>query len=73
MGSITLLVSVGLGPCTTTTMMNFLVVRTRSMYKAIIGQPMLNALREITSTYHLKKKFPMEPDIGEVCGEQVLA
>lgn len=68
-GSFTLPVTVGSSPSTTTTMTDFLVVRTRSTYNAIIGHPTLNAIKAITSTYHLKVKFPTEAGIGEVCGE----
>ncbi|XP_041000666.1 uncharacterized protein LOC121246556 [Juglans microcarpa x Juglans regia] len=73
MGSITLPVSIGTDPHIATTMIEFLVVRTRSTYNAIIGRPTLNALEAITSTYHLKIKFLTKAGIGEVRGEQVLA
>lgn len=59
-GSIMLLISVGSEPCTTTRTIDFLVVRTWLAYGAIIGRPTLNAFRAITSTYHLKMKFPIE-------------
>ncbi|KAF5449296.1 hypothetical protein F2P56_029760 [Juglans regia] len=78
MGSITLPVFVGTYPYVATAMTAFLVVRTRLAYNAIIGRLMLNALNAISSTYHLKMKFPTSEvhrprGIGEVCGEQVLA
>lgn len=72
--SITHPVSVGSGLCIVmTTMMGFLVLRTRSTYNAIISHPTLNSIKVITSTYHLKIKFPTKAGVGEVCGEQVLA
>lgn len=64
MGSITLPISVGTDLYVATVMTEFLVVRTRSAYNAIIGRPTLNALKAITSSYHLKIKFPT----GEVRG-----
>ncbi|KAG2718576.1 hypothetical protein I3760_03G226800 [Carya illinoinensis] len=72
-GSSTLPVSIGVDPHIATIMTNFLVVRTRLAYNAIIGWPTLNTLRAITSKYHLKMKFHMEARIGKVHGEQVLA
>lgn len=51
---------------------NFLVVKTHCPYNAIIGQPMLNSLTVITSTYHLKMKFLRKTRVGGVCGETML-
>ncbi|XP_041020406.1 uncharacterized protein LOC121262037 [Juglans microcarpa x Juglans regia] len=73
MGSMTLPVSVGTDPYLATTMTEFLVVRTQSSYNALIGRPMLNTLKAITSTYHLKMKFSTKAGIGEVHGKQALA
>ncbi|XP_041001598.1 uncharacterized protein LOC121247293 [Juglans microcarpa x Juglans regia] len=73
MGSITLPVSVSTDPHIATSMTQFLLVRTWSAYNVIIGRPTLNALKAITSTYHLKMKFLTRAGIGEVRGEQVLA
>lgn len=70
--SIALLVSTGFGSHTTTTKINFLVVKTHSFYNNIIGRPTLNSLKAITSTHQLMIKFSTEIGIGEVCGEQVL-
>ncbi|XP_059436593.1 uncharacterized protein LOC132169597 [Corylus avellana] len=42
-------------------------------YNMIIGHPALNHLREVTSTYHLKVKFPTIEGVGEVKGDQVVA
>lgn len=47
-------------------MKNLLVVRSGSSYNAIIGQPKLNKIWEVTSAYHLKMKFPIDTGVGEV-------
>lgn len=52
-------------------MEDFLVVKTHLSYNAIIGRPTLNALKIITSMYHLKMKFSIEASVGEVSNEQV--
>lgn len=52
---------------------NFLVVDTTSVYNIIIGQPTLNALQVIMSTYHLAMKFPITVGVGVVYSSQVKA
>lgn len=54
-------------------MVDFLVVMAPSSYNAIVRHPTLNSLRAVTSTYHLKMKFPTNLGLGEVRGEHVLA
>ncbi|KAK2998712.1 hypothetical protein RJ639_022649 [Escallonia herrerae] len=44
-----------------------------SAYNAILGRPALNQLQAMVSTYHLKMKFPIENEIGEVKGDQPTA
>lgn len=39
----------------------------------VLGSPVLNKLRDVRSTCHLKMKFPTTIGVGEVRGEQVLA
>ena len=51
----------------------FLVVDCSSSYNAIIGRPILNSWKAITSTYHLSVKFPIEYGIGQVHGDQLAA
>ena len=51
----------------------FLVVDYSSTYNAILGQPILNSWKAVTSTYHLMIKFPTEYGVGEVRGDQVTA
>ncbi|KAJ0963165.1 hypothetical protein J5N97_028287 [Dioscorea zingiberensis] len=72
-GMITLPVTVGNSPRSSTVTTNFLVVRCASSYNVILGRPTLNALKAIISTYHLLLKFPTESGSGEVRGDQPLA
>ncbi|GFZ16012.1 hypothetical protein Acr_25g0004210 [Actinidia rufa] len=44
-----------------------------SPYNAILGRPTLGGIKAITSTYHLKMKFPTLTRIGEVKGDQKVA
>ncbi|XP_041001626.1 uncharacterized protein LOC121247324 [Juglans microcarpa x Juglans regia] len=73
MGAITLSGLARKAPKTVAIMSDFLVVKARSSYNAIQGCPTLNSLRAVTSTYHLKMKFPTDSGVDEVRGEQVLA
>ncbi|XP_042952216.1 uncharacterized protein LOC122289297 [Carya illinoinensis] len=72
-GAIMLPVTAGTGVQTATTMTDFLIVKAPSSYNAILGRPTLNHLRAVTSTYHLKMKFPTDGGMGEARGEQALA
>jgi hypothetical protein len=72
-GSIELLVTVGDHPTTKTIMVKFLLIDRPSAYNAILGRTALNDLNAITSTSHLKIKFPTERRVGEVRGEQGVA
>jgi hypothetical protein len=46
------------------------VVDRPSAYNAILGRAALNELEAITSTAHLKMKFPTKEGVGEVRGDQ---
>lgn len=72
LGSITLLVTVGLSSRQVTKEVNFLVVNYPSAYNAILGCPSLNQSREVTSTYHLMMRFPTDHGVGEVKGHQTI-
>lgn len=48
-------------------MINFLVIDFRLVYNIIIDQLILNLIRAIISTYHLKIKFPTKYGIKVVC------
>ncbi|GFY81798.1 hypothetical protein Acr_02g0000380 [Actinidia rufa] len=52
---------------------DFIVVDCPSPYNAILGRPTLGGIKAITSTYHLKMKFPTLTGIGEVKGDQKVA
>ena len=51
-------VSFGEKPKRSTSMSNFMVIKGRSSYNAIIERPTLVAMRAVTSIYHLCLKFP---------------
>lgn len=68
-GVMTLSVIVGMGMRTTTTMIDFLVMKAPSSYNAILRWPMLNNLKAVTSTYHFKMKFPTDSGVGEAQGK----
>jgi hypothetical protein len=72
-GSIELPVTAGDYPVTKTIMVKFLLIDRPSAYNAILGRTALNDLKAITSTSHLKIKFPIERRVGEVRGEQGVA
>ena len=63
-GTVTLSVVVGAYPQQVTKDMNFLVVDCSSSYNAIIGRPILNSWKAVTSTYHLSIKFAIEHEVG---------
>lgn len=56
-GGVELLVTVGSHLTQVTVSTNFLIVDAPFIYNAIIGQPTLNALRAVVSTYHLTLNF----------------
>ncbi|XP_040994331.1 uncharacterized protein LOC121240872 [Juglans microcarpa x Juglans regia] len=72
MAAITLPVTVDQDSHMETIMTDFLVFIASSSYNAILGCPTLNNQKVVTSTYHLKMKFPMETGVDEVQGEQIL-
>ncbi|GFY87779.1 hypothetical protein Acr_05g0014180 [Actinidia rufa] len=57
----------------TTVWQDFIVVDCPSPYNSILGRPTLGRIKAITSTYHLKMKFPTLTGIGEVKGDQKVA
>ena len=53
--------------------MDFIVVDAYSPYMAIVARPWLHALWAISSTLHLKVKYPSEDWIKELMGSQSMA
>ena len=72
-GTITLPVVVGSYPQQIIKEVNFLVVDCSSSYNAIIGRPILNSWKAVTSTYHLSVKFLTEYEIRQAQGDQLAA
>ena len=72
-GIVTLTVIAGTYPAQVTKEIDFLIVDCPSMYNIILGRLALNRLKAVTSTYHLKVKFPTIHAVGEIRGDQVLA
>ncbi|GFY91230.1 hypothetical protein Acr_07g0014260 [Actinidia rufa] len=73
LGWINLPITLGTEPHQTTVWQDFIVVDCPSPYNAILGRPMLGIIKAITSTYHLKMKFPTLTGIGKVKGDQKVA
>ncbi|KAK6117344.1 hypothetical protein DH2020_048935 [Rehmannia glutinosa] len=72
-GMITLPVSLGKEPNRKTRMIRFLIVDAPCSYNAMLGRPSLNAFQAVVSFYHLKMKFPVGEEVGEVGGDQYMA
>ena len=73
LGVVTLPMTVGDYSQQITKDVTFLVVDCLSAYNAILGQPTLNSLKAVTSTYHLMIKFPTKYGVAEIRGDQVAA
>ena len=71
--AVTLPVIVGDYPQQITNDIPFPVVDCSSVYNAIMGRPVLNSWKAVTSTYHLMIKFPTKHGVGKVRGDQVVA
>ena len=71
LGAITLLVTVEDYLQQITKDVTLLFLDCSSAYNTILGCPILNSWKAMTSTYHLMIKFPTEYGVGEVRGDQV--
>ena len=69
LGSTQLVLTLGNPPCQATTAVKFLIVDAPLAYKNLLGRPSLNALRAISSAYHMVIKFPAENGVGVVRGD----
>ncbi|GFS46031.1 hypothetical protein Acr_00g0099710 [Actinidia rufa] len=65
LGWIKLPITLGTEPHQTTVWQDFILVDCPSPYNAILGRPMLGGTKAMTSTYHLKIKFPTSTGIGK--------
>ena len=72
-GIVILTVIAGTYPVQVAKEIDFLIVNYPSTYNIILGRPVLNKLKAVTSTYYLKVKFPIAHGVGEIRGDQVLA
>jgi hypothetical protein len=63
MGQLRLLVVVGDEQHSTTTWVNFMIIRSPSPYNGIIGRPGISSMRAVPSTAHGMLKFPVEGGI----------
>lgn len=70
-GMITLLLTLGKWPKTSTEMVDILIMDLPSAYNVIIGRVFQSQISFIPSVRHLLIKFPIEKYIGIVCGDQL--
>ena len=73
LGMVTLPVTVGDYPQQITKDVSFLVVDSSSTYNAILGRPILNSWKAVTSTYQLMIKLPTKYGMRKVQGDQMVA
>nr|GFA28795.1 reverse transcriptase domain-containing protein [Tanacetum cinerariifolium] len=66
LGQLRLLVTIGHATHSTRAWMNFMVVKSMSPYKGIIGRPGLKAIQKVPSTVHGMLKFPVEGGIATI-------
>ena len=52
---------------------DFIVVEAYSPYTAILARPWLHTIGVVSSTLHVKLKYPTEEEVGELLGCQVVA
>ena len=69
-GIIKLAITLGEPPQAVTVMINFLAMKYPSTLNGVLGRPLLNALKVVTSIHCLKIKFPTAAGIGQIQGRQ---
>ena len=52
---------------------NFIVVDTYSPYTTIVARPWFHVMGVVSSTLHLKVKYPFEDQLEELIGSQSMA
>ncbi|GJY53667.1 hypothetical protein Tco_0445331 [Tanacetum coccineum] len=72
LGQILPMVSLGDGKHSTSTTMNFKVVRSPSPYNGIIGRPSLRKIQAVPSTAHGMLKFLVEGGIVTICNNTII-
>ena len=73
LGTVEIPAHFGTPPAAVTKTLKFYIVNSPSAYNMILGRPTLAALRAITSTTHLKMKFPTPHGVGECRGSTTSA
>ena len=73
LGSIQLVLTLGDPSCQATTTARFLLVDAPSAYNMLLGRPYLNAIKAISSAYHMMIMFPTTSGVGMVRGDQRVA
>ena len=73
LGSVQLVLTLGVPPCQATIIVRFLIVDAPLAYNMLLGRPSLNAIRVIPSAYHMVIKFPTTNGVGMVRGNQHIA
>ena len=66
LGSTQLVLTLGNPPCQATMAVKFLIVDAPSAYNMLLSRPSFNALRVISSAYHMVIKFPTKNRVGAV-------
>ncbi|XP_073138639.1 uncharacterized protein [Henckelia pumila] len=56
-----------------TSIVSFIIVDAPSAYNAILGRPAMTTFMAVASALHQKIKFPVDNEVGEVQGDQVIA
>ena len=65
-----LVLTLGNPLCQATIAVKFLIIDAPSVYNMLLGRPFLNALRAVSSAYHMVIKFPTENEVEVVRGDQ---
>ena len=73
LGSIQLVLTLGVPRFQATTAVRFLVIDAPSSYNILLGRPSLNVIRAIPSAYHMVIKFPTTNGVGMVRGDHRVA
>lgn len=69
-GTLYLAVTFGSTPRQLASKIKFYAVNAHSLYNIFLSRPMLTTIQAVTSTPHLKIKFPTPSGVGEVWGDQ---